>query len=396
MTNVLLYDTLFTFNNDRLFFFSKCCIETIKSVVALVCTDISCCSTNWSCYSVVCSFAFLLYRYTFDEILSWNIWCDSLTDFTLMPSSMKLYAEIVSRCIHHTLGLTWNEIQWIYALLKGCYSAFVLQPYDKLLFSTVVAAISGTAWVWTYFLFRELIRNVKSREIRSIEADFFCLFWRESPKFKARFISSFFFCCSFNLQKYSADYKRMFRHDRLTRGICMDWCRKRMKTFSTRTRMSYYIDNFENDTSIYQDPNTHTHALIDRGRYYRYATQCVNYELKNQYGLVAQSQIRYCVTNKDTDQDTYGWYIRKCFFLFHVFCFFNITINCFYFFQMFFFADWLDCTYVVLCTVIMILIVASTSYDFHLKRNNLPHLCNREHYKRRVEANTSKCNLYWL
>lgn len=79
----------------------------------------------------------------------------------------------------------------------------------------------------------------------------------------------------------------MFRHDRLTRGICMDWCRKKMKSFSTRTRMSYYIDNFENDTTIYQDPNTHIRALVDRGHYYRYATQCVNYELKNQYGLVS-------------------------------------------------------------------------------------------------------------
>lgn len=116
------------------------------------------------------------------------------------------------------------------------------------------------------------------------------------------------FSRSFNSQKYSSDHKRMFRHDRLTRGICMDWCRKKMKLFSSRTRMSYYIDSFLNDTSIYRDPNFHTHALIDRGHYYRYAAECVNYELKNQYGLVAQSQIRYCVTNKEKAQDTYGWY----------------------------------------------------------------------------------------
>lgn len=97
----------------------------------------------------------------------------------------------------------------------------------------------------------------------------------------------------------------MFRHDRLTRGICMDWCRAKMKKMSSRTRQSYYLDSFLNETDIYKDPNFHSHALIDRGRYYRYATECVNYELKNEYGLMAQSQIRYCVTNKDNN--AFGW-----------------------------------------------------------------------------------------
>lgn len=116
----------------------------------------------------------------------------------------------------------------------------------------------------------------------------------------------------FNFQKYSTDHKRLFRHDRLTRGICMDWCHKKMKKLSKHVRSQYYIDNFLNDTSIYQDPNFHTNALVDRAHYYRYATECVNYELKNQYGLMAQSQIRYCVTNKDNSQTEYGWYKIYC------------------------------------------------------------------------------------
>lgn len=108
------------------------------------------------------------------------------------------------------------------------------------------------------------------------------------------------------LQKYSSDRKRMYRHDRLSRGICMDWCRNQMKKFDYDTRMSYYLANFLNESSIYMDPNFHTRALVDRARYHRYATQCVNYELKNKYGLMAESQIRYCITNKDHIQDTYG------------------------------------------------------------------------------------------
>lgn len=119
---------------------------------------------------------------------------------------------------------------------------------------------------------------------------------------------------SFCLQKYSSDRKRLFRHDRLMRGICMDWCKKQMNHFDYDTRKSYYIDNFYNDTDIYKDPNFHTRALVDRARYYQYATECVNYELKKQYGLMAQSQIRYCITNKDTVRTTYGTclaYINK-------------------------------------------------------------------------------------
>ncbi|XP_055315466.1 nose resistant to fluoxetine protein 6-like [Sitodiplosis mosellana] len=156
------------------------------------------------------------------------------------------------------------------------------------------------------------------------------------------------------VSKYSSDRKRMYRHDRLTRGICMDWCKKQMNYFDYDTRKTYYIDNFYNDTDIYKDPNFHTRALVDRARYYQYATECVNYELKKQYGLMAQSQIRYCITNKDTVQTT---------------------------------NDTLDVFFVVLCIVLALLVVLSTSYDFHLKRNNLPHLCNREHYKRSVDGN---------
>lgn len=46
--------------------------------------------------------------------------------------------------------------------------------------------------------------------------------------------------------------------------------------------------------------------------------------------------------------------------------------------------DMLDILFVVLCVVLLTVIVMSTSYDFYLKRQNLPHMCNREHYKRPI------------
>lgn len=116
----------------------------------------------------------------------------------------------------------------------------------------------------------------------------------------------FFLFNRFHLQKYSSDTKRLYRHDRLMRGICMDWCKTQMKHFDDDTRKSYFTDNFYNDTDIYKNPNFHARALVDRARYYHYATECVNYELHKQYGLMAQSQIRYCITNKDNIQTIYG------------------------------------------------------------------------------------------
>lgn len=195
----------------------------------------------------------------------------------------------------------------------------------------------------------------------------------------------------------------MYRHDRLSRGICMDWCKKQMKHFDYDTRMSYYINNFYNDSSIYMDPNFHTRALVDRARYYRYATQCVNYELKNKYDLMAESQIRYCITNQDNIQRTFGKstitkkkkhiHCVTHFNLFIIFLHSSITLSLFFcFFLLFFhaFVDTLDLFFVGVCVMIAVLVFLSTSYDFHLKRNNLPHLCNREHYKRSVDGNACK------
>lgn len=86
----------------------------------------------------------------------------------------------------------------------------------------------------------------------------------------------------------------------------MDWCKKRMNHFDYITRESYYLAKFFNDTEIAQDPNIHSHALVDRARYYRYATECVNYELKKEYGLMAQSEIKYCITSQDKLQGKFG------------------------------------------------------------------------------------------
>uniref|UniRef100_A0A182NJB8 Acyltransferase 3 domain-containing protein n=1 Tax=Anopheles dirus TaxID=7168 RepID=A0A182NJB8_9DIPT len=100
------------------------------------------------------------------------------------------------------------------------------------------------------------------------------------------------------IEQFSADTKRSFRHDRIQRGLCMNRCRQLMGKFDRRTQMKYYQSRFEpaDSREITFDPNTFRGALDWRNRYRRLANQCVNYELKRQYALMAYTAVEYCTT----------------------------------------------------------------------------------------------------
>ncbi|XP_052893013.1 nose resistant to fluoxetine protein 6-like [Anopheles moucheti] len=102
------------------------------------------------------------------------------------------------------------------------------------------------------------------------------------------------------IEQFSSDTKRSFRHDRLQRGLCMNRCHLLMSKFDRRTQMKYFQSRFDpkDFQEITFDPNTFREALDWRNRYRRLANQCVNYELKRQYSLMAYSTVEYCVTNR--------------------------------------------------------------------------------------------------
>uniref|UniRef100_A0A182FHE2 Acyltransferase 3 domain-containing protein n=1 Tax=Anopheles albimanus TaxID=7167 RepID=A0A182FHE2_ANOAL len=102
------------------------------------------------------------------------------------------------------------------------------------------------------------------------------------------------------IRQFSADTKRSFRHDRLQRGLCMDRCHQLLGRFDHRTQMKYFLGRFEpsGDVDITFDPNTFRGALDWRNRYRRLANQCVNYELKRQYALMAYSTVEYCTARR--------------------------------------------------------------------------------------------------
>uniref|UniRef100_A0A182UXI0 Acyltransferase 3 domain-containing protein n=1 Tax=Anopheles merus TaxID=30066 RepID=A0A182UXI0_ANOME len=102
--------------------------------------------------------------------------------------------------------------------------------------------------------------------------------------------------------QFSADSKRSFRHDRLQRGLCMNRCHQLLARFDPRTQTKTPI--LSPRTQITFDPNTFRGALDWRNRYRRLANQCVNYELKRQYSLMAYTTVEYCTTNRaQTDRD---------------------------------------------------------------------------------------------
>lgn len=113
------------------------------------------------------------------------------------------------------------------------------------------------------------------------------------------YIMYVFFLFSFvNFQNYSVNSKHHYRHDHITRGICMNWCRKKMMHFDHDTRMQYYMATYNEDLDKL-DPNIFRNALVRRAHNHKLANMCVNFELKRQYALMGESSIEYCISSRD-------------------------------------------------------------------------------------------------
>ncbi|KAJ6641727.1 Nose resistant to fluoxetine protein 6 [Pseudolycoriella hygida] len=151
------------------------------------------------------------------------------------------------------------------------------------------------------------------------------------------------------IQSFSSNAKRHFRHDRLNRGICMNWCKAKVKNFDKHTQRDYYVKHFDNDTEITYDPNSVPNALISKGKYDKMINICVNYKLKKQFALMAYSEVEYCVTNEDSHS-----------------------------------SDVLDVVFAIIFFNLILIISFSTYYDFKLKLLNLGSERHSEHYKNPV------------
>lgn len=85
---------------------------------------------------------------------------------------------------------------------------------------------------------------------------------------------------------------------------------EQMLRYDYDTRMKYYLPKFDNDSEIAYDPDVFTHALLDRSKFNKFATMCVNYDLQKKYGLMAQTDILYCERSFDNYFAQYGRNLR--------------------------------------------------------------------------------------
>ncbi|KAL1399496.1 hypothetical protein pipiens_008163 [Culex pipiens pipiens] len=134
------------------------------------------------------------------------------------------------------------------------------------------------------------------------------------------------------IEKFSNDSKRSFRHDRLQRGLCMARCHAILDRFDHRTQMKYYLGHWNQSSEVTFDPNTFRGALDARAKLNRLANQCVNYELKRQYGIMGHSTVEYCVGSHEEDP-----------------------------------LDILDITFLVVLGAIILAVCLSSFYDFRLR-----------------------------
>ncbi|XP_038121399.1 nose resistant to fluoxetine protein 6 [Culex quinquefasciatus] len=157
------------------------------------------------------------------------------------------------------------------------------------------------------------------------------------------------------IEKFSNDSKRSFRHDRLQRGLCMARCHAILDRFDHRTQMKYYLAHWNQSSEVTFDPNTFRGALDARAKLNRLANQCVNYELKRQYGIMGHSTVEYCVSSHEVDS-----------------------------------LDYLDITFLVVLGAIILAVSLSSFYDFRLRTKQYSDIKASTYYRTPIRRGVSQ------
>lgn len=104
------------------------------------------------------------------------------------------------------------------------------------------------------------------------------------------------------IEKSSLALKTHYKHDHLVYGVCISRCKNFMKKFDKLTQLEYFNQTPKKFTSIGDDPFTFAGAIEDDVEFGELVNECINYELKKRYQLVANSKIQYCEGNGRVDE----------------------------------------------------------------------------------------------
>jgi hypothetical protein len=105
------------------------------------------------------------------------------------------------------------------------------------------------------------------------------------------------------------------------------------------------------------EPNTYTNALDHKIKYNKVINQCVNYELRRQYGLMGYSDVEFCTTSKDHRK--LGMQIIKSNYL--------VLTS-----AQILFLDSLDNTFIVITALLIIVVTLASIFDVYLERKDSP------------------------
>ncbi|XP_063697963.1 nose resistant to fluoxetine protein 6-like [Culicoides brevitarsis] len=99
------------------------------------------------------------------------------------------------------------------------------------------------------------------------------------------------------IKEYSSHKIHFFRHDTVTRGVCMNRCEKQLT--QQKPQQQRVTLTFDIDSAIYH-PGIELHATTKEQRivYHEAINRCVNQEMLNEYGLESWSEIEFCNTNE--------------------------------------------------------------------------------------------------
>ncbi|XP_063699368.1 nose resistant to fluoxetine protein 6-like [Culicoides brevitarsis] len=99
------------------------------------------------------------------------------------------------------------------------------------------------------------------------------------------------------IKEFSSYKIHFFRHDTVTRGVCMNRCEKQLT--QQKPQQQRVTLTFDIDSAIYH-PGIELHATTKEQRivYHEAINRCVNQEMLNEYGLESWSEIEFCNTNE--------------------------------------------------------------------------------------------------
>ncbi|XP_063698106.1 nose resistant to fluoxetine protein 6-like [Culicoides brevitarsis] len=107
------------------------------------------------------------------------------------------------------------------------------------------------------------------------------------------------------IKNFSSDTRHHFRHDVLTSGLCINWCKKKLDKIRKMDPKLYdelYEPYFDSKIRFPINPDDFPGTPEYRKEFGDIMNRCVNMYLKEEYNLTGYTEISFCSTNKEKEE----------------------------------------------------------------------------------------------